>query len=158
MSSRWCIYALCGCAVCFAIADPQLFVPVDDSVPSERQDKTVRNHQVFKRGGRFADYSSDAAMSPETATVKSVATVSLHYPHDTLRSGFRIGRRSQRTPTPAGDQTRSPERYPSPDGKGTQWRFDLRHSIDADHAQMPRGGIGSPPTPHTAADVRHRAM
>ncbi len=158
MSPKWCFYVFCGCAVCLVIADPQFFVPVDDSIVSERQDKTVRNYQIFRHDGRYADSSFDAGVSPEIGPVKPVATDSLHYPHDNLRPAVRIGRRSHRSPAHLGDPSQSPERYPSPDGKGTRWRFDLRHSIDADHAQMPHGGSGFPPAPQAPATTRHRAM
>jgi hypothetical protein len=151
--SGWCGFALC--TLCFVMADSKLYIPSDDSNQGDRKNNDMGSHDhVFGRNGRFAHSNPEAGVGAEIAAVDLVATPApLHYPHNILNSTARIGRRSQRAPTPPGQQSsQSPERYPSPDGKGMRWRFDLRHSIDADYGPMSRSSSGCP-SPTTSAAV-----
>jgi hypothetical protein len=44
----------------------------------------------------------------------------------------------------------SAERYPSPDGKDARWRFDLRHTVDAEMSHAVRGSLASYQSPTKA--------
>ncbi len=93
----------------------------------------------------------DSAPTISDAVARSVSSETLHIKAnihgnrnlDAVNNNEAIANQNLESPTIKRSMSRSEshERYPSPHGKDSRWRFDLRHTVEADLASGVRDSL-----------------